>query len=165
MHRREGRARSQKRFSGRPSQPRPQHTSIRAGTDVAFLIFHKLTFRSSTVGRPHFPRAIVVEVGGISEQTFAYVGARFRIRRATPPIVCLIGNRDVDVTSGDWSAACTWTRTTWSPVHRCAPGRAAREISCRLAVSDAGRAATADLVGRHRLPADHSGTSTPRHAR
>jgi phytoene desaturase len=46
--------------------------------------------------------AIVIEVGGITEQTFAEVGARFDVRRATPPILYRIGGKDVDVTGGGW---------------------------------------------------------------
>jgi phytoene dehydrogenase-like protein len=46
--------------------------------------------------------AIVIEVGGITEQTFADVGARFDVRRANPPILYRIGGKDVDVTGGGW---------------------------------------------------------------
>lgn len=46
--------------------------------------------------------AIVIEVGGITEQTFAEVGARFDVRRATPPVLYRIGGKDVDVTGGGW---------------------------------------------------------------
>jgi phytoene desaturase len=46
--------------------------------------------------------AIVIEVGGITEQTFAEVGARFDVRRATPPLLYRIGGKDVDVTGGGW---------------------------------------------------------------
>ncbi|WP_433781494.1 phytoene desaturase family protein [Actinomycetospora sp. CA-101289] len=46
--------------------------------------------------------AIVIEVGGITEQTFAEVGARFDVRRAQPPVLYRIGGKDVDVTGGGW---------------------------------------------------------------
>lgn len=46
--------------------------------------------------------AIVIEVDGITEQTFAEVGARFDIRRPKPPILYRIGGKDVDVTGGGW---------------------------------------------------------------
>lgn len=47
--------------------------------------------------------AIVVELGGITEQTFAEVGAKFEVRPANPPILYRIGGRTVDVTSGAWA--------------------------------------------------------------
>ncbi|MEJ2885105.1 phytoene desaturase family protein [Actinomycetospora aeridis] len=46
--------------------------------------------------------AIVIETGGITEQTFAEVGARFDVRPAKPPILYRIGGKDVDVTGGGW---------------------------------------------------------------
>lgn len=46
--------------------------------------------------------AIVIELGGVTEQTFAEVGAKFEVRPADPPILYRIGGRDVDVTSGGW---------------------------------------------------------------
>jgi phytoene desaturase len=46
--------------------------------------------------------AIVIELGGITEETFAEVGARFDVRRPTPPLLYRIGGRDVDVTGGGW---------------------------------------------------------------
>jgi phytoene desaturase len=46
--------------------------------------------------------AIVIEVGGITEETCREVGARFEIREPTPPILYRIGKRDVDVTGGGW---------------------------------------------------------------
>ncbi len=46
--------------------------------------------------------AIVIEVGGITEETFAEVGARFDVRRPKPPILYRIGGKDVDVTGGGW---------------------------------------------------------------
>ncbi|MER5538889.1 phytoene desaturase family protein [Streptomyces mirabilis] len=46
--------------------------------------------------------AIVIEVGGITEQTFQEVGAKFDVRRAHPPILYRIGGKDVDVTGGGW---------------------------------------------------------------
>jgi len=46
--------------------------------------------------------AIVIEVDGITQQTFEEVGAKFDIRRPNPPILYRIGGKDVDVTGGGW---------------------------------------------------------------
>lgn len=46
--------------------------------------------------------AIVIEIGGITEQTCAEVGAPFDIREPKPPILYRIGGKDVDVTGGGW---------------------------------------------------------------
>lgn len=46
--------------------------------------------------------AIVIEVGGITEETFADVAARFDVRRPDPPVLYRIGGKDVDVTGGGW---------------------------------------------------------------
>jgi len=46
--------------------------------------------------------AIVIECGGITEQTFAEVGAPFEVRRPSPPILYRLGGKDVDVTTGGW---------------------------------------------------------------
>jgi phytoene dehydrogenase-like protein len=46
--------------------------------------------------------AIVIEVGGITEETFAEVGAKFDIREPSPPILYRIKGKDVDVTGGGW---------------------------------------------------------------
>jgi len=46
--------------------------------------------------------AIVIEVGGITEQTCAEVGAKFEIREPSPPVLYRIGGKDVDVTGGGW---------------------------------------------------------------
>lgn len=46
--------------------------------------------------------AIVIEVGGITEQTFAEVGAKFDIREPQPPILYRVAGKDVDVTRGGW---------------------------------------------------------------
>jgi phytoene dehydrogenase-like protein len=46
--------------------------------------------------------AIVIETGGITEQTFAEVGAPFDVRVPDPPILYRIGGKDVDVTGGGW---------------------------------------------------------------
>lgn len=46
--------------------------------------------------------AIVIEVGGITEQTCREVGAPFDIREPKPPILYRIKGRDVDVTGGGW---------------------------------------------------------------
>ena len=46
--------------------------------------------------------AIVIETGGITEQTCREVGAAFGIREPKPPLLYRIGGRDVDVTGGGW---------------------------------------------------------------
>jgi phytoene desaturase len=46
--------------------------------------------------------AIVIELGGITEQTCTEVGAVFDIREPKPPILYRIGGKDVDVTGGGW---------------------------------------------------------------
>ena len=46
--------------------------------------------------------AIVIETGGITERTFAEVGAEFDVRSPVPPILYRIGGKDVDVTGGGW---------------------------------------------------------------
>lgn len=46
--------------------------------------------------------AIVIEVGGITEETCKEVGARFDIREPKPPILYRIAGKDVDVTGGGW---------------------------------------------------------------
>jgi phytoene dehydrogenase-like protein len=46
--------------------------------------------------------AIVIETGGITEQTFAEVGATFDVRTPDPPILYRVGGRDIDVTGGGW---------------------------------------------------------------
>jgi phytoene desaturase len=46
--------------------------------------------------------AIVLEIGGITEETFAELGARFDVRRPKPPLLYRIGGKDVDVTGGGW---------------------------------------------------------------
>ncbi|WP_067904420.1 phytoene desaturase family protein [Nocardia vaccinii] len=46
--------------------------------------------------------AIVIELGGITEETFDEVGAKFDIRMPEPPILYRIGGKDVDVTGGGW---------------------------------------------------------------
>jgi phytoene dehydrogenase-like protein len=46
--------------------------------------------------------AIVIEVGGITQQTCEEVGAAFDIREPSPPILYRIGGKDVDVTGGGW---------------------------------------------------------------
>lgn len=46
--------------------------------------------------------AIVIETGGITEETFAEVGAKFDIRSPQPPILYRIGGKDVDVSTGGW---------------------------------------------------------------
>lgn len=46
--------------------------------------------------------AIVIELDGITQQTFEEVGAKFDVRSPEPPILYRIGNKDVDVTGGGW---------------------------------------------------------------
>ncbi len=46
--------------------------------------------------------AIVIELGGITQQTCAEVGAPFDIREPKPPLLYRIGGKDVDVTGGGW---------------------------------------------------------------
>ena len=46
--------------------------------------------------------AIVIEAGGITEQTCREVGAPFDIREPKPPLLYRIKGRDVDVTGGGW---------------------------------------------------------------
>ncbi|MGV9664508.1 phytoene desaturase family protein [Nocardia niigatensis] len=46
--------------------------------------------------------AVVVELGGLTEQTFGEVGAKFEVRPADPPILYRINGRDVDVAGGGW---------------------------------------------------------------
>ncbi|MFF7647150.1 FAD-dependent oxidoreductase [Streptomyces canus] len=46
--------------------------------------------------------AIVIEVGGITQQTCDEVGAKFEIREPKPPILYRIAGKDVDVTGGGW---------------------------------------------------------------
>lgn len=46
--------------------------------------------------------AIVIEVGALTEATFAELGAKFDVRSPEPPILYRIGKKDVDVTGGGW---------------------------------------------------------------
>ncbi|WP_067688794.1 phytoene desaturase family protein [Nocardia jejuensis] len=46
--------------------------------------------------------AVAVELGGVTEQTFADVGAKFEVRPVDPPILYRINGKDVDVSSGGW---------------------------------------------------------------
>jgi phytoene desaturase len=46
--------------------------------------------------------AIVLELGGIMEQTFAEVGARYDVRMPSPPLMYRIGGKSVDITGGGW---------------------------------------------------------------
>jgi len=46
--------------------------------------------------------AIVIETGGITQETFAEVGAGFDVRVPDPPVLYRIGGKDVDVTGGGW---------------------------------------------------------------
>ena len=46
--------------------------------------------------------AIVIETGGITQETFAEVGAAFDVRVPDPPVLYRISGKDVDVTGGGW---------------------------------------------------------------
>jgi phytoene desaturase len=46
--------------------------------------------------------AIVIETGGLTESTFAEVGAQFDVRMPSPPILYRVGGKDIDVTGGGW---------------------------------------------------------------
>jgi phytoene dehydrogenase-like protein len=46
--------------------------------------------------------AIVIEVDGITQETFEEVGAKFDVRRPNPAILYRVGGKDVDVTGGGW---------------------------------------------------------------
>jgi phytoene dehydrogenase-like protein len=46
--------------------------------------------------------AIVIEVGGITEQTCREVGAAFDIREPSPPILYRVGKKNVDISGGGW---------------------------------------------------------------
>lgn len=46
--------------------------------------------------------AIVIEVDGITQETFEEVGAKFDVRRPDPPILYRIGDKNIDVTGGGW---------------------------------------------------------------
>jgi phytoene desaturase len=46
--------------------------------------------------------AIVIEVGGITEETCREVGAPWDIREPAPPLLYRINGKDVDVTGGGW---------------------------------------------------------------
>src|ERR1700733_3529539 len=46
--------------------------------------------------------AIVIETGGITEQTFREGGAEFDVRMPSAPILYRVGRKDIDVTGGGW---------------------------------------------------------------
>ena len=46
--------------------------------------------------------AIVLELGGIMEQTFAEVGADYDVRMPKPPLMYRIGGKTLDITGGGW---------------------------------------------------------------
>lgn len=46
--------------------------------------------------------AIVIEVNGITQDTFEEVGATFDVRQPKPPILYRVKGKDVDVTGGGW---------------------------------------------------------------
>jgi phytoene desaturase len=46
--------------------------------------------------------AIVIEVGGITEETFAEVGAEFDVRTPQVPVLYRVGGKNLDVTRGGW---------------------------------------------------------------
>jgi phytoene dehydrogenase-like protein len=46
--------------------------------------------------------AIVIEVGALTEETFAEVGAEFDVRMPSPPLLYRVGKKNLDVTRGGW---------------------------------------------------------------
>jgi phytoene dehydrogenase-like protein len=46
--------------------------------------------------------AIVLELGGIMEQTFAEVGATYDVRMPSPPLMYRVGGKTLDITGGGW---------------------------------------------------------------
>ena len=46
--------------------------------------------------------AIVIETGGLTESTFAEVGAQFDVRVPSPPVIYRVAGKDIDVTGGGW---------------------------------------------------------------
>lgn len=65
----------------------------------------KVGGRASTTGIDGFKvndGAIVIEVGGITEETFAEVGAEFDVRTPRVPVLYRVGSKDLDVTRGGW---------------------------------------------------------------
>jgi phytoene dehydrogenase-like protein len=46
--------------------------------------------------------AIVIEVGGVTEATFAEVGAEFDVRVPNPPVRYRVAGKDLDVSRGGW---------------------------------------------------------------
>ncbi|WP_028938791.1 phytoene desaturase family protein [Pseudonocardia spinosispora] len=46
--------------------------------------------------------AIVLELGGITEQTFAELGVEYNVRRPSPPLMYRIGGKTMDITGGGW---------------------------------------------------------------
>ena len=50
--------------------------------------------------------AIVVEVGGITEETFTEVGAEFEVRTPEVPVLYRIGSRDLDVPAVIGACCC-----------------------------------------------------------
>jgi Flavin containing amine oxidoreductase. len=66
---------------------------------------HKVGGRASTTEIDGFKvndGAIVIEVGGITEETFAEVGAEFDVRTPEVPVLYRVGSRNLDVTRGGW---------------------------------------------------------------
>ncbi|MRH93132.1 NAD(P)-binding protein [Nocardia sp. SYP-A9097] len=100
--------------------------------------------RASTVDIDGFKvntGAIGVELGGITEQTFTEVGAKFEVRPANPPILYRIGGRTVDIASGGWQLLISQLIRQGAPLLRDgaerADGMPVRELC------------TADWVRRH----------------
>ncbi len=65
----------------------------------------KVGGRASTTGIDGFAvndGAIVIEVGGLTEETFAEVGAEFDVRVPRVPVLYRVGGKDLDVTRGGW---------------------------------------------------------------
>ncbi|MFK4040141.1 phytoene desaturase family protein [Nonomuraea wenchangensis] len=46
--------------------------------------------------------ALVLELGGIVEETFAELGAEYGLRKPEPPILYRVKGKDVDITRGGW---------------------------------------------------------------
>ena len=96
--RRDRRRRRRPVHRGTPGAPRLPHVLVVERLD-------KVGGRASTDDIDGFKvnnGAIVIEVGGITQQTCEEVGAPFDIREPKPPLLYRIGGKDVDVTGGGW---------------------------------------------------------------
>ncbi|MFF2549658.1 phytoene desaturase family protein [Nocardia sp. NPDC058058] len=85
--------------------------------------------------------AIGVELGGITEQTFTEVGAKFEVRPANPPILYRIGGRTVDIATGGWQLLISQLIRQGAPLLREAAERGGGMPDRELC--------TADWVRRH----------------